>query len=172
MRATLLTIGVVALFAACGELPTGPSRRVPPGPSFSVGNGAHAVWVREEGAYANTLTTCDGEEVPVEGTYVRREQLVFLPTGGLRGMIQWVVRIHGTVPSSGVKYVGQLSWRQVHVYRGPDSDKPPTETRAIRLHGVTQGPSDNRLETLTLETVYGSGGGWTVVIKGRSACPG
>lgn len=72
---------------------------------------------------------------------------------------------------SGAQYIGEVSWISIRVYYGSDSDMGLTETRTIRLHGVTQGPSDNIFETLTFETSEKTGG-VTIVIKGRSTCPG
>ena len=81
--------------------------------------------------------------------------------------------MRGTVLGSGVRYVGEMSWTDVHSSHGSDSEVVATETRTIRLHGVTQGPSDNIFETIRFETTYyRADGSYTVVIKGKAACPG
>lgn len=140
--------------------------------SFSVDNGAWVARVRDERSYADTVSSCGSEPIAVEATVVRREQIVFLPSGGLHRTYHVVVRMHGTGLSTGVRYVGQISWVEASVYRGPDSGVPRTETRTIRLHGVTQGPTDNVFETITFETIYDEHGGNTVVIKGKAGCYG
>ena len=171
MRSTSIIIGGLVLLAACSEPSSGPSRRAPTAPSYAVGNGAEVARGGVEQSYADTVITCEGDVVAVEANLVGREQILILPDGGLRSTLRIVVRMRGTVLSSGAKYVGEVSWISVRVYHGPDSDTGPAETRTIRLHGVTQGPSDNVFETISFETSDHTGGD-TIVIKGRSVCPG
>lgn len=171
MRSTSIIIGGLVLLAACSEPSSGPSRRAPTAPSYAVGNGAEVARGSVEQSYADTVITCEGDVVAVEANLVGREQILILPDGGLRSTLRIVVRMRGTVLSSGAKYVGEVSWISVRVYHGPDSDTGPAETRTIRLHGVTQGPSDNVFETISFETSDHTGGD-TIVIKGRSVCPG
>ncbi|HSQ29216.1 MAG TPA: hypothetical protein VLN49_05160 [Gemmatimonadaceae bacterium] len=171
MRTALIVSGAFALITGCGEPATAPSRAAPTAPSFSVDNSAYVYRAREERSYSDTITTCEGDVAVVVADLDRRQQLLFLPDGGLRSTDHLVVRMRGTVLSSGVQYVGQLSWIQVHVSRGPDSGVPATETRTIRLHRVTQGPTDNMFETIRFETIY-EDGSYTVVTKGKAACPG
>lgn len=171
MRNALVICGALALVTGCGEPATAPSRAAPPTPSFAVDNGAYVDRAREERSYSDTVTTCEGDVAAVVADLVRREQLLFLPGGGVRITDHLHIRMRGTVLSSGVHYVGELSWIDVHASRGSDSGVPATETRTIRLHGVTQGPSDNMFETIRFETIY-EDGGYTVVIKGKAACPG
>ena len=171
MRHTSIVIGGLALVAACSEPSSAPSRLAPTAPGYAVGNGAEVARGSAEESYADTVITCEGDVVAVEANLVAREQILILPDGGLRITRHMVVRMRGTVLSSGAKYVGEVSWISVRVYRGPDSGMGPTETRTIRLHGVTQGPSDNIFETISFETSDKTGGD-TIVIKGKSACPG
>ena len=171
MRGTSIIVGAVVLLASCSERASGPSRLAPTAPTYAVGNGAEVVRGSAEESYADNVVTCEGDLVAVVANLVAREQILSLPDGGQRITRHIVVRMRGTVLSSGAQYVGEISWISVRVYYGPDSDMAPTETRAIRLHGVTQGPSNNTFETLTFETSEKTGG-VTIVIKGRSACPG
>lgn len=171
MRSTSIIIAGLVLLAACSELASGPSRLAPTAPNYAIGNGAEVARGSTEQTYADTVITCEGDAVAVEANLVAREQILILPDGGLRSTRQMVVRMRGTVLSSGARYVGELSWISVRVYHGPHSDTGPTETRTIRLHGITQGPSDNSFETISFETSDQTGGD-TVVIKGKSACPG
>jgi len=171
MRSTSIIIAGLVLLAACSEPSSGPSRLAPTAPTYAVGNGAEVARGSVEQSYADTVITCEGDVVAVEANLVGREQILILPDGGLRSTLHIVVRMRGTVLSSGARYVGEVSWISVRVYHGPDSDTGPTETRTIRLHGVTQGPSDNIFETISFETSDKTGGD-TIVIKGKSACPG
>lgn len=171
MRGTSITIGALVLLAACSEPASGPSRLAPTAPTYAVGNGAEVGRASEEQSYADHVITCEGDLVAVEANLVAREQILTLPDGGLRITRHMVVSMRGTVLSSGAQYVGQTSWISIRVYYGPDSDTGPAETRTIRLHGVTQGPSNNIFETISFETSDKTGGE-TIVIKGRSACPG
>ena len=147
-------------------------RHVPPAPSYAVGNGAEVARGNTEQTYADNVITCEGDLVAVEATLDARAQVLVLPDGGVRITDHFVVRMHGTVLSSGVQYVGEVSWLRIHASFGTGSGVLAKETRTIRLHGVTQGPSDNIFETITLETTYDEDGSYTVVIKGRSTCPG
>ena len=171
MRTASIVAGVLALLAACSEPAVAPSRLAPTAPSYAVGSGAEVARGSEEESFADTVTTCEGDVVAVMATHVTREQILFLPDGGLRITRRMVVRMRGTVLSSGAQYVGEVSLISVRVYHGPHSDTGPTETRTIRLHGVTQGPSDNLFETISFETSDRTGGD-TIVIKGKAACPG
>lgn len=171
MRNTSIIIGGLALIAACSEPASGPSRLAPTAPSYAVGNGAEVARGSAEQTYADTMITCEGDLVAVEAKLVAREQILFLPDGGVRITDHFVVRMHGTVLSSGLQYVGEVSWLRIHANFGTGSGVIAKETRTIRLHGVTQGPSDNIFETVTLETTYDEDGSYTVVIRGRSTCP-
>lgn len=171
MRTVSIIVGVFALLTACSEPAVAPSMLAPTTPSYAVGHGAEVARGSTEESYAATVTTCEGDLVAVVANLVVREQILFLPDGGLRITRRMVVRMRGTVLSSGAQYVGEVSLISVRVYHGPHSDTGPTETRTIRLHGVTQGPSDNVFETITFETSDKTGGD-TIVIKGKAACPG
>ena len=171
MKGTSIIIGALALLAACSEPASGPSRLAPTRPTYAVGNGAEVFRGSAEESYADTVVTCEGDLVAAQANLVAREQILFLPDGGLRITRHIVVRMRGTVLSSGAQYNGEVSWISTRVYYGPDSEMGPTETRTIRLHGVTQGPSNNTFETLTFETSEKTGG-VTIVIKGRAACVG
>ena len=171
MRNGRIVIAGIALLAACSEPASAPSRLAPTAPRYAVGNGAEVARGSAEESYADTVITCEGDVVAVVANLVAREQILFLPDGGLRITRHMVVRMRGTVLSSGARYVGEVSWISVRVYHGPHSDVGPTETRTIRLHGVTQGPSDNVFQTISFETSDRTGGD-TIVIKGKAACPG
>lgn len=173
MRSTHLVVGLLAVIAACSEPAVAPSPLTPIAARYSAGNGARVENAREERTYADTVTTCEGDTAAVEATAVVREEVIFLPDGSLRFTYRTVVHMNGTVLTSGAKYIGELSLVDVHVSHGSDSGVVAIETRTIRLHGVTQGPSDNIFETVRFETIYYVGdGSYTFVIKGKAACPG
>ena len=172
MRNTSIIIGGLVLVAACSEPASGPSRLSPTTPSYAVGNGAEVTRGSAEETYAGEVITCEGDLVAVEAKSVARTQVLVLPDGGVRVTDHFVVRVRGTVLSSGAQYVGEHSWFRTHATFGIGNAPIAKETRTIRLHGVTQGPSDNIFQTITLETLYDENGGWTVVIKGKSVCPG
>lgn len=174
MRNTSIIIGGLALVAACSEPATSPSpsRLVPLAPSYAVGNGADVARGNTEQTYADNVITCEGDLVAVEAKLDARAQVLVLPDGGVRITDHFVVRMHGTVLSSGAQYVGEVSWFRIHANFGIGNAPIAKETRTIRLHGVTQGPSDNIFETITFETLYDENGGYTVVIRGKSVCPG
>ena len=128
--------------------------------------------MRDDRTFADTVTTCEGDTAAVEADVARRAQVVLLSNGDSQLIDHMVVRMRGTVLSSGVQYVGEMSWMEVRTSRGSDSGVLATETRTIRLHGVTQGPSDNVFETIRFETIYYEDSSYTVVVKGKAACPG
>ena len=172
MRYTSIIIGGLVVVAACSEPASGPLRPAPATPSYAVGNGAEVTRGGAEETYAGNVITCEGDLVAVEAKLVARAQVLVLPDGGVRITDHFVVRMRGTVLSSGAQYVGEVSWFRIHANFGTGSGVIAKETRTIRLHGVTQGPSDNTFETITLETLYDDDGSYTVVIKGRSTCLG
>lgn len=171
MRMTSI-LALLALLAACGESATAPARPRSIAPTSSPNGSADVFRAREEQTYSDTMTTCEGDLAAVEASFARREQLVFLPDGTVRITTRWTVRMHGTVLSTGAQYIGEMSLTDIHAPGSPGSGVIATEVRTIRLHGVTQGPTDNLFETLTFQTIYDGNGGDTVVIRGKSACTG